>query len=275
MGKIVDRNELADIRQKYNVVVSTNGCYDLIHIGHLRFLQSCKKLGDCLVVGVNSDQSVKQLKGPDRPLVPENDRAEIIAGMACVDYVHIFDELTPDEWLKIVKPNIHCKGADYNIEEIAERQVVEECGGRVQLIKLVPGVSTTRLIGKISSRHGVINLRALADVVTIDDNHTWGREHRLINNDLYCAKFLEYMNNQHSGSDHYHKNKTETFKVLEGRVMIEREYRTGDEIIIPPTYRHKVKSITEHAVILEASTHHEDSDTYRVKSNRKTPHVIT
>ncbi len=153
MGSIVDKNQLANIcqeaRSKGLTVVTTNGCFDILHVGHVRILKEARALGDLLVIGLNSDASVKRLKGPDRPLNKDEDRAEILASLACVDYVFIFEEQTPIEFLKIARPNIHVKGSDYKPSDLAETPLVESWGGRVEIIALVPGKSTTSLVQKI------------------------------------------------------------------------------------------------------------------------------
>ena len=157
--KIFHRNELSIILQQHKtdnkVVVTTNGCFDVLHLGHLRYLQAARQLGDCLVVGINSDSSVRRLKGDNRPLVPELERAEMLAGLECVDYVVIFHESTPIELLSILKPDIHVKGGDYNLEQLIEKDVVEENGGKVVVGLNVPGKSTTNLIEVICDRYGV------------------------------------------------------------------------------------------------------------------------
>lgn len=155
--KIYPRNELASILQQAkaagNVVVTTNGCFDVLHLGHLRYLQAASQLGDLFVVAVNSDSSVQQLKGENRPLVPEAERAEMLAGLACVDYVVIFPELTPIALLSELKPSIHVKGGDYKLEQLVEREVVEANGGKVIVGLNVPGKSTTNLIQVICERY--------------------------------------------------------------------------------------------------------------------------
>ena len=155
--KIYDRNALASILQEAKadgaVVVTTNGCFDVLHLGHLRYLQAARQLGDLLVVAVNSDNSVRQLKGENRPLVPEAERAEMLAGLECVSYVVIFPELTPIDLLSELKPNIHVKGGDYKLEELVERDVVEAYGGKVIVGLNVPGKSTTNLIQVICDRY--------------------------------------------------------------------------------------------------------------------------
>ena len=155
--KIYHLSELASILQQAksdgNVVVTTNGCFDVLHLGHLRYLQAARQLGDLLVVAVNSDSSVRQLKGENRPLVPEDERAEMLAGLECVDYVVIFPEETPISLLSELKPSIHVKGGDYKLEQLIERDVVEANGGKVIVGLNVPGKSTTNLIQVICERY--------------------------------------------------------------------------------------------------------------------------
>ena len=157
--KIFNRNELATVLQQLksegNVVVTTNGCFDVLHLGHLRYLQAARQLGDLLVVAINSDASVRELKGENRPLIPEDERAEMLAGLECVDYVVIFPELTPIELLSELKPNIHVKGGDYKLEQLVEREIVEANGGKIIVGLNVPGKSTTNLIDVICERYGI------------------------------------------------------------------------------------------------------------------------
>ncbi len=157
--KIFNRNELATVLQQLksegNVIVTTNGCFDVLHLGHLRYLQAARQLGDLLVVAINSDASVRELKGENRPLIPEDERAEMLAGLECVDYVVIFPELTPIELLSELKPDIHVKGGDYKLEQLVEREVVEANGGKVIVGLNVPGKSTTNLIDVICERYGI------------------------------------------------------------------------------------------------------------------------
>lgn len=133
-------------------VVFTNGCFDLLHLGHVRYLEEARSLGDALIVGVNTDDSVKRLdKKPPRPINPEGDRAALVAALACVDRVVLFGEDTPLELITAVQPDILVKGGDYRLEEIAGREVVLARGGEVQVIPLVPGYSTTALLARIRS----------------------------------------------------------------------------------------------------------------------------
>ncbi|MDH4079388.1 MAG: D-glycero-beta-D-manno-heptose 1-phosphate adenylyltransferase [Nitrospira sp.] len=133
-------------------IVFTNGCFDLMHIGHTRYLQAARELGDVLVVGVNSDASVRSLdKAPDRPIVPEAQRAEVLAALGCVDYVIIFSESDPLRVITSVQPDVLVKGGDWAIDRIIGRDIVEARGGVVKTIPLVPGLSTTGLLERIRS----------------------------------------------------------------------------------------------------------------------------
>ncbi len=136
-------------RRKGKRIVTTNGCFDILHIGHVRYLEAAKKKGDILIVGVNSDASVRGSKGPSRPIVPERERAEVIASLKAADAVFIFPERDPSKWLSKVKPDIHVKGADWTLDRILEREIVEKGGGRIALIPLEKGKSTTNIVRKI------------------------------------------------------------------------------------------------------------------------------
>ncbi len=154
--KVITQDELAPLlaerRQKGQPIVFTNGCFDLMHIGHIRYLQAARNLGDVLVVGVNSDESVRALnKSADRPIVPDVQRAEVLAALACVDYVVIFPEPDPGSLIVTLQPDILVKGGDWSLDQIVGRETIEARGGRVQTIPLVPGVSTTTLVERIRS----------------------------------------------------------------------------------------------------------------------------
>jgi len=134
-------------------IVFTNGCFDLMHIGHTRYLQAAKDLGDLLVVGVNSDASVKILnKAPDRPIVSDAQRAEVIAALGCVDYVILFNEPDPHSLIAALQPDVLVKGGDWAVERIVGREIVEARGGLVKTIPLVPDISTTSLIQRIRAQ---------------------------------------------------------------------------------------------------------------------------
>ncbi len=131
-------------------VVATNGCFDILHIGHIRSLQKAKSLGNILVVGLNSDASVKKLKGKDRPINNEKDRAEILAALSCIDYVSIFNEDTAEKFLEILKPNIYVKGGEYSVDILPEAKVVKKYGGEIFLVPMLPDLSTTKIIEKLT-----------------------------------------------------------------------------------------------------------------------------
>ncbi len=141
---------IVSLHEAGKTVVFTNGCFDILHIGHARYLQEAKALGDVLIIGLNSDASVRVLgKGDERPITPQQERAEVLAALSCVDFVTIFDEPDPHSLITILKPNVLVKGGDWAPEQIIGREVVESYGGTVQAIPLVPGVSTTRIIERI------------------------------------------------------------------------------------------------------------------------------
>ncbi|MBR2149304.1 MAG: D-glycero-beta-D-manno-heptose 1-phosphate adenylyltransferase, partial [Campylobacter sp.] len=143
--KIVKLDELLKVDRSGKTLVFTNGCFDIMHIGHISYLQKAKMLGDILVVGLNSDNSVRELKGKDRPVNVQYDRAAMLCAMEFVDFVVIFDELTPHELIKAIKPDILVKGADYKDKEV----VGSEFAKRVELIEFIEGKSTTKIIEKI------------------------------------------------------------------------------------------------------------------------------
>jgi len=130
-------------------VVFTNGCFDLLHQGHLWCLEKARELGDVLVVGINSDSSVKQLKGNDRPAIPETERAEILSALECVDAVFVFDDLTPHDVISRLRPDVLVKGGNWAADQIVGREEVEADGGKVEIIPFLPGHSTTNTIRKI------------------------------------------------------------------------------------------------------------------------------
>jgi D-glycero-beta-D-manno-heptose 1-phosphate adenylyltransferase len=128
------RRAAEETRGRGGTVVLANGCFDLLHVGHVRYLRGARAEGDLLVVAVNSDASVRVLKGPPRPLMPEGERAEIVAAFACVDYVLIFDEPTVESVLRSLRPDVHAKGTDYTLETVPERDIVKTYGGRVAIV---------------------------------------------------------------------------------------------------------------------------------------------
>jgi rfaE bifunctional protein nucleotidyltransferase chain/domain len=149
-GKVISLEKaeeiVAELKRRGRRVVFTNGCFDLLHPGHTRYLAEARKLGDCLLVAINSDRSVRALKGPERPIFPEAERAEILAALEMVDYVTIFDGLTPRNVITRMLPQVLVKGADWGPDQIVGRKEVEAAGGKVVSIPVVEGFSTSLLI---------------------------------------------------------------------------------------------------------------------------------
>ncbi len=139
-------------RQRKRKIVLANGCFDFFHVGHIRYLAGAKALGDCLVVAVNSDEQVRKLKGENRPLMPERERAEIISALKFVDYVTIFAEPTVEELIRAIRPDFHAKGTDYTTETVPEREIVREYGGQVAIVGDPKNHSSTELINIVSSK---------------------------------------------------------------------------------------------------------------------------
>jgi D-glycero-beta-D-manno-heptose 1-phosphate adenylyltransferase len=154
MGTVVTRADLVQIREKLKregrKVVFTNGCFDILHRGHIEYLTKAKALGDVLFVGMNTDASVRRLKGTARPIVCQDDRALVLAALRVVDYVCLFDEDTPYELIKAVVPDVLVKGSDWKVDSIVGKDIVEAAGGTVQTIDFVPNRSTTDIIKKIA-----------------------------------------------------------------------------------------------------------------------------
>lgn len=139
------------IHHSGKTVVTTNGCFDILHVGHVRYLQKTKTFGDFLIVLLNSDKSVKSIKGPSRPVNCELDRAEILSALRCVDYVVLFDEDSPKNLLDEMKPDVYTKGADYTMETLPEADIMKKNGTRVEFIEFVDGKSTTNIINKMKN----------------------------------------------------------------------------------------------------------------------------
>ncbi len=150
--KIIDMDELAEraevLRAAGKKLVATNGCFDLLHVGHVRYLQAARALGDLLAVGLNSDRSVRELKGNGRPITPENDRAEVLAALQCVDLVTIFPQMRATRFIAAIRPAIYVKGGDYSSETLdeEERAVLKEIGAEIRIIPFEAGYSTSRLL---------------------------------------------------------------------------------------------------------------------------------
>ncbi|MBQ8482660.1 D-glycero-beta-D-manno-heptose 1-phosphate adenylyltransferase [bacterium] len=154
MGQVLNRTNIADfvdkLRKSGKTTVATNGCFDILHVGHVRYLQKTKSFADYSIVLLNSDKSVRSIKGPSRPINNENDRAEILCALSCVDYVVLFDEDSPRDLLDEIKPDVYTKGADYTMETLPEADIMKKNGIRVEFIEFVDGKSTTKLINRIN-----------------------------------------------------------------------------------------------------------------------------
>jgi rfaE bifunctional protein nucleotidyltransferase chain/domain len=156
MGKMLTVEALRPVVEKLKqggeTIVFANGCFDLLHVGHIRYLEGAHRLGDTLIVGLNSDDSVRQLKGPGRPLMPEGERAEILAAISFVDYIVIFYEPNVERLLLQIRPDIHCKGTDYTVDSVPEREVVLSYGGRIAIVGDPKDHSTRDLIREVLKR---------------------------------------------------------------------------------------------------------------------------
>lgn len=152
MGEVVSRENIKCVvellRCSGKKIVFTNGCFDILHVGHVRYLKQAKALGDALIVGLNSDESVAKIKGEGRPIIAQDERAEVVSALSCVDCVVLFDESRPDSIIGELRPDVHVKGGDYKLEDIPEKEVVESYGGKVVLIPDT-GHSTSDIIARI------------------------------------------------------------------------------------------------------------------------------
>lgn len=154
MNKIKSKEEIKNIaenlKKEGKTIVTCNGCFDILHIGHIKFLKEAKEQGDTLIVGINSDQSVKENKGAERPINNEDNRAQILSALEMVDYITIFNENTPIKLLETIQPNIHCNGEEYG-ENCIEAKTIKKHNGKIHLIRLKEGFSTTDIINKIKN----------------------------------------------------------------------------------------------------------------------------
>ncbi len=154
---IIDRDSLSplieDLKRQGKIIVFTNGCFEILHIGHIRYLKKARSLGDILIVGLNSDISVKKIKGPKRPIIPQEQRGEVLASIRYVDYVVIFDEPDPYDLISLIKPHVLVKGGDWPVDKIIGKDIVESYGGKVLSIPYIEGSSTTEIINRIIERY--------------------------------------------------------------------------------------------------------------------------
>lgn len=148
------------LKKNKKKIVFTNGCFDILHIGHIKYLKKARKFGDCLILGLNSDSSVKKLKGAARPIFNQKQRAEVLSVLPFIDYLVIFKEDTPENLIKIIAPDLQVKGGDYKLNEIKEKSLVESLGGKVKIVKVEKGFSTTEIIHKIRNANVKTGLRA-------------------------------------------------------------------------------------------------------------------
>src|SRR5688572_27425843 len=157
LEKLKTPEELASISERLGAenrkLVFTNGCFDLLHAGHVRYLQQARQLGDALVVALNGDESVRALKGPTRPINSQDDRAEVLAALACVDYITVFDSKRVTDVVHTIRPHVYTKGGDYTVESLdaGEREALQQAGAEIRILPLVPGKSTTNIISKWQS----------------------------------------------------------------------------------------------------------------------------
>lgn len=152
LSELVDT--IAASREAGSTIVLANGCFDLFHVGHLRYLAGAKQVGDILLVGINSDRQTRLLKGSDRPFINEKERAEIVSSLACVDFVTIFDEPTVENLIRTLKPDFHAKGTDYTTDTVPERDIVREYGGKVAIVGDPKDHSTTEMLEKLKIERG-------------------------------------------------------------------------------------------------------------------------
>lgn len=154
-AQILDRESLVDsvnhLRSTGETIILANGCFDLFHVGHVRYLQGAKAIGGVLIVAINSDRQTTELKGAGRPFMPEDERAEIVASLKCVDLVTIFDEPMVEELIRAIRPDFHAKGTDYTTETVPEREIMREIGGRVVIVGDPKDHSSTELIGIVKN----------------------------------------------------------------------------------------------------------------------------
>jgi len=151
--KVIPYNQIAELSENLHKqgkrIIFTNGCFDILHLGHILYLEKAKAMGDVLIVGVNSDASVKRLKGNERPIIPENERALVLAALEMVNYVCIFEQDTPYELIDLIKPNVLVKGGDWPIEKIVGADIVQKAGGKVYSLNFIAGLSSTNIIERI------------------------------------------------------------------------------------------------------------------------------
>jgi len=149
------KRKISQLRKEGKTIAWTNGCFDILHLGHVSYLQAAKKKDRVLIIGLNSDKSVRKIKGAKRPIVPEDERAGVLAALSCIDYITLFDDATPQKVIEILKPDILIKGADWKGKAVAGSDVIKSYGGKIEYIKFIDRCSSTNIIEKILKRfHG-------------------------------------------------------------------------------------------------------------------------
>lgn len=250
--------------------IFTNGCFDILHRGHVELLSYCKSLG-YVTVGLNSDSSVRRLKGNNRPVNKESDRKIILESLWVVDEVIIFDEDTPHNLIKKLKPDVIVKGGDYSPDEVVGKDLCE-----VKIFEFVKGYSTTDLIKKVKVAESDVfdsNPDFSSESHFISEKG-WGYEKWIVNNSKYCGKILNFKSGKRC-SFHFHKIKTETFYLQSGRVRVyfsqdddlknarKVELIPGQSFHVPVGLRHQIHAL-EDSEVFEFSTQHFESDSYRL-----------
>jgi len=250
---------VADLRKKGKRIVWTNGKFDILHEGHAKYLREARKLGNCLIAGLNSDFSFKMLKGRES-INSELERAEVLS--AHVDYIIIFSEADAIKYLSAFKPEIYAKGGDYTIDTInqEERKIIENYGGKIVIINSGESISTTKIIERIK------NLEIGKEIKYVQK--VWGEEVWMANNEKYCGKKLILKKGKRC-SIHYHKIKDETFYIESGKILMEiggetRIIGPGEVIKIFPGIKHRFSGLKD-SLIIEISTSHDEEDSYRVE----------
>jgi len=253
------RDIIMDLKDKGKKITWTNGRFDILHVGNVKFLKKARENGDYLIIGLNSDSSFKALKGRE-PINNELQRAEILSEYA--DAVIIFPEFNAIRHLSVFKPDIYVKGGNYTLETInqEEREVIESYGGKILIIDVDTDISTTKIMERTK------NLEIAKEVKNVEK--LWGKEVWMANEEKYCGKRL-YLTKGKRCSLHFHKNKDETFYIESGKVLMEIEgevriLNPGDFVKIIPGVKHRFSGL-EDSLIIEISTFHEDSDSYRVE----------
>ena len=269
------RRCIGSFAAKYGIIsnlntVFTNGCFDILHAGHIGLLEHCRKIGDKVIVGLNSDESVSRLKGPSRPINSINDRKRVLESIKYVDEVIVFQEDTPEKIIEKLKPNIIVKGGDYKKEDVVGFKT-----SQVIIFPFIEGLSTTKTISNIESNNLIQTSNSFdsSDDIPIHIKG-WGREEWICNGPLYCGKKLVFSKGKRC-SYHYHKLKDETFFVQEGEVIVNHSFsddisransiklKKGDRFHVPIGLRHQIVAVKDSTVI-EFSTQHFESDSYRV-----------